>query len=138
MRVVLASITDSDLWLLARVRRWRCPGWLLPGLQIVSALGNGVVWPLGLLALGLASSSVRASGLLLLAALLANALVLVFKSAFRRPRPSAYEANPLLTGVPPLVLRLDRYSFPSGHVTNAFAVATVVGLAGAPSAPALS
>jgi undecaprenyl-diphosphatase len=138
MRTLLASISDSDRWLQARVRRWRCPAWLLPGLQLVSALGNGVVWPLGLLALRPAFSSVRASALLLLAALTANALVLVFKSACRRPRPAAYEPNPLLMGAPQIVVRLDRYSFPSGHVANAFAVATVIGLAAAPTAPAFS
>lgn len=99
---------------------------------LATALGNGWLW---LLAVGL---GVAARGLGLLpalawAALIANLTVIVVKSRVRRIRPEVHDPNPLLAHLPLVDLGFDRFSFPSGHTVNAFALAVVLGW-GLPSA----
>jgi undecaprenyl-diphosphatase len=61
---------------------------------------------------------------------LTNILVVLMKRKFRRPRPNHYALNPFLkSSMGAERLGFDRFSFPSGHSMNAFAVATVLSLA---------
>lgn len=62
------------------------------------------------------SESVMRAPRVLLAAAMANLAIALTKACFRRPRPVSEAAA--LAGTP---LAFDRFSFPSGHTTNAFA-----------------
>jgi undecaprenyl-diphosphatase len=60
---------------------------------------------------------------------LANVLLVVAKSRVHRPRPCE-RAKPVHFDVDPLTwFPSDRFSFPSGHALNAFAIGSVVALA---------
>lgn len=77
-------------------------------------LGNGWLWLITLV-LVMPESKHGASRVLLTAAM-ANLTIALCKRCFRRPRPVSEAAA--LAGTP---LAFDRFSFPSGHTTNAFA-----------------
>jgi undecaprenyl-diphosphatase len=93
-------------------------------------LGDGWLWPL--VAASLAASGNRGLRVLsaaAVAAALANSLLLCVKARVRRPRPCE-RARPAHFDVDPLAwFPSDRFSFPSGHALNAFAIGTVVALA---------
>jgi undecaprenyl-diphosphatase len=88
-------------------------------MSAVTRLGNGWLWLLALAAAG----PIGRDALLrvLLSAALANLFIALGKEFFRRPRPASLAAE--IAGSP---LSFDRFSFPSGHATNAFAWAGVV------------
>jgi undecaprenyl-diphosphatase len=99
----------------------------LAALRVLTALGNGTIWILAYVALHLGGMAGTAPKALPLAFALANAPVILIKTAFRRERPAPHEPNPLFAGdTLQRFAAFDRYSFPSGHATNAFAVATLV------------
>jgi undecaprenyl-diphosphatase len=83
-------------------------------------LGNGWLWlaTLALVAKGSSLGPLR----VVLAAAMANLAIALSKAYFRRPRPASEAAA--LAGCP---LAFDRFSFPSGHTTNAFAWAGCAG-----------
>lgn len=87
---------------------------LVSFMRLLSHLGNGWLW-FATLAFVLSGPSSGPSRVLLSAAL-ANLAIALFKGSVRRPRPVSEAA--LVAGSP---LGFDRFSFPSGHATNAFA-----------------
>jgi undecaprenyl-diphosphatase len=93
-------------------------------------LGNGWLW-LATAAL-LAASGNRGLQVLsagTVAAGVANALLLCLKGRVRRPRPCE-RAKTRHFDVDPLAwFPSDRFSFPSGHALNAFAIGSVIALA---------
>jgi len=81
------------------------------------------MWLVGLAALGAASPRAFRYGFLAMVAV--NAVVVALKRGFRRARPAPHVENRFLAlaGAAP---DCDRYSFPSGHAANAFALAAVL------------
>jgi undecaprenyl-diphosphatase len=133
MNAVLAFVSQSDLRLSRRVRGWTPPRFVRLWMLWATRLGDGWLW-LGmgaaLLAGGgrfhrvLAAAAIAAGG--------ANIVLVVMKRRFRRRRPcddAPHPAFALATSGFVRYVPSDRFSFPSGHAMNAFALATVLGLA---------
>jgi undecaprenyl-diphosphatase len=126
---VLAYVLQSDDRLSDRVLAWRPPRWIRLWMLWASRLGDGWLWLAAAALLGAAGAEGRpvlARGAL--SAGCANALLLLVKGRVHRTRPcerrrpAAFDANPLNW------FPSDRYSFPSGHTLNAFAIGSVIAL----------
>lgn len=130
MNAVLAYVSASDTRVSGRLREWRPPRWVRVWMLSASRLGDGWLWSVLALLLGLRGGGaykVLATGAL--AAGIASTLLVSLKRRVRRPRPCDSARFPHFDVAPP-----DRWSFPSGHSMNAFAVCTVL----APAFPALA
>ncbi len=127
---VLAYVLASDDRLSDRVLEWRPPRWVRVWMLTASRLGDGWLW-LGAALLLLAGGR-RGLQVLLAAAVsagLANVLLVWVKANVRRARPRE-RGKPDPFDVDPLVwFPFDRFSFPSGHAMNAFAIGSVLALA---------
>jgi undecaprenyl-diphosphatase len=99
-------------------------------------LGDGWVWlaaaPL-LLAAG--ARGARALGAGVVCAVIANALLVCVKRRVRRTRPCERVFSPSWDVSPLGWFPSDRFSFPSGHALNAFAIGSVLALAFPLAAP---
>jgi undecaprenyl-diphosphatase len=127
---VLAYVLASDDRLSGRVLEWRPPRWVRVWMLAATRLGDGWLW-LATAAL-LAASGDRGLSVLAAGAVsggLANVLLVCVKGRVRRARPCE-RAKPRHFDVDPLAwLPSDRFSFPSGHALNAFAIGSVIALA---------
>jgi undecaprenyl-diphosphatase len=127
---VLAYVLASDDRLSDRILAWRPPRWVRVWMLTATRLGDGWLWLAGaafLAASGHRGFQVLAAGAV--AAGLANVLLLCLKGRVRRARPCE-RARPRHFDVDPLAwLPSDRFSFPSGHALNAFAIGSVIALA---------
>jgi undecaprenyl-diphosphatase len=119
--VLLSRVAHSDDWVCARLERWRPPAWVEAGLVAATRLGDGWAWlAVVLTALGRGDHSpAQALTETAAAIVVVNLAQVALKQAFRRSRPQSAR--------PPSVRAPDRFSFPSGHAMNAFAVAVLVG-----------
>ncbi len=129
MNPVLAYIDASDHRIMDRVWAWRPPRFVRLWMLWASRLGDGWLWAalaLVLLAGGDPGQRLLAAGAL--AGGVASALLVPLKRRFHRPRPGASGLHPLYDVGPLEYLAADRFSFPSGHSMNAFAIASVIGL----------
>lgn len=116
-----ARLRAYDTAILLRVGQWRVR-WATPIMSGFTALGNTESWFLhGLMLVVLLGQPDRHLLLLGCAAVLATIASQILKRLFRRPRPSV-----TLSGFEPLHANPDEFSFPSGHTTVAFAVATAL------------
>lgn len=107
---------DGDL--LRRTRSLQRP-WLTSVMKVLSTLGNGAAWTATAATLMLLGGALASVGLRVgVAAVLALLISFPLKRICNRSRPSR-----ALLGLLPLVKDPDRFSFPSGHTTAAFAVA---------------
>jgi len=134
MNAVLAYVHDSDLRFSGRLRRWAPPRWFRILMIWATRLGDG--WSWGAIALLLAAGGGRHARALAagaLSAALANIAQVVLKRRFRRQRPCELAPHPLFGQIRPP----DRFSFPSGHALNAFAIGIVLSLHYPPLAPLL-
>jgi undecaprenyl-diphosphatase len=127
---VLAYVLASDDRLSGRVLEWRPPRWVRVWMLAATRLGDGWLW-LATAAL-LAASGSRGLQVLSAGAVsagLANVLLVCVKARVRRARPCE-RARPRHFDVDPLAwFPSDRFSFPSGHALNSFAIGSVVALA---------
>ena len=122
MHALLAYVHDSDARVTARVLGWRPAGWVCAATVGTTRLGDGWVWLAALVALLIGGDRFRrVAGAGVLAGLAASAAFAALKRRFRRPRPCEWIAHPWSRIRPP-----DRFSFPSGHTINAFAISTVL------------
>jgi undecaprenyl-diphosphatase len=132
---VLTFVLASDDRLSGRVLKWRPPRWVRVWMLAASRLGDGWLW-LALAAL-LAASGSRGLSVLFagaVSAAVANLLLVCVKGRVQRPRPCD-RATPRHFDVDPLGwVPSDRFSFPSGHALNAFAIGSVIALAFPPAA----
>jgi undecaprenyl-diphosphatase len=117
------------------MRRWQPPPWLALWMLASTRLGDGWAWAAVILA-GLARGHTMGWALseTATAIVVVNTAQVGLKHAFRRSRPST-------PAVSPRVSAPDRFSFPSGHTMNAFAVAVLVAIdlpAAAPLAVAIA
>ena len=119
-----------DLALMRLIRKTECPP-LTFIMRSITELGSPIGWTAISLGAMYWEKSINGIGLQLgLVSLCAAFVAKGMKHAFRRTRPCMHSNFPkALAPVP------DRWSFPSGHTTSAFAVAFF--LLGAPSAAAL-
>jgi undecaprenyl-diphosphatase len=127
---VLGHVLASDDRLLDRVLEWRAPRWVRVWMLTATRLGDGWLWlATGLLLVAAGGPGLHALAACLTASLVSNAVLVCVKRQVRRPRPCDL-ARPRSFDVGPLVwFPSDRFSFPSGHALNAFAIGTVVALA---------
>ena len=127
---VLAVVTAHDDRLSGRILEWRPRRWVRVWMLTATRLGDGWLWLAT--AVLLAASGRRGLQVLSAAAVaagLANAFLLTVKGRVRRPRPCE-RAKPSHFDVDPLAwFPADRFSFPSGHALNAFAIGSVIALA---------
>lgn len=127
---VLAYVLASDDRLSGRILEWRPPRWVRVWMLTATRLGDGWLWLAT--AVLLAASGHRGLRVLsagAVAAGVANTLLVCVKARVRRARPCE-RARPRHFDVDPLAwFRSDRFSFPSGHALNAFAIGSVIALA---------
>ena len=127
---VLAVVVAHDDRLSGRILGWRPRRWVRVWMLTATRLGDGWLWLAT--AVLLAASGRRGLQVLYAGAVsagLANAFLLTVKGRVRRPRPCE-RAKPAHSDVDPLAwFPSDRFSFPSGHALNAFAIGSVVALA---------
>jgi undecaprenyl-diphosphatase len=122
---LLTYVQTSDAQMSVRLYRWAAPRWFRQLMLAATRLGDGWLWPLAAMVLLAAGDSVQP---LVLAAGVANLALIVLKRCCQRRRPAEMG---LAVGSPrfaPELLAFDRFSFPSGHSLNAFAVATTLAL----------
>lgn len=127
---VLGYVLASDDRLSDRLLEWRPPRWVRVWMLTATRLGDGWLWLAT--AVPLAASGDRGLRVLsagAVAAGVASALLVCVKGHFRRSRPCE-RARPRAFDVVPLGwFPSDRFSFPSGHALNAFAIGSVIALA---------
>jgi len=124
---VLAQVLASDDRLLDRLLGWRTPRWLRLWMVAATRLGDGWLFAAGALAYPLVDDhGRRVIGAAFVAAAIASALLVCVKRRVRRPRPC--ERTPGFDVASIAWFPSDRFSFPSGHALNAFALATVFAL----------
>lgn len=138
--VVEAVVETPSYWkrlhaydeaLLIRVRKWEVP-WVTKVMRGLTSVGNASSWWVMGIGLAACGGSARRPALLLGgAALLATGASQILKRTASRPRP-----NPQVLGFSALTEHPDRFSFPSGHTTAAFAVAVALTGEGAWLGPA--
>jgi undecaprenyl-diphosphatase len=129
---MIAYVSQSDLRLSGRLRGWNPPRWFRAWMIWATRLGDGWLWLTTGLFLMLGGSEYhKVLAAVAVSAGITNILVVLLKRRFRRSRPGDYEPNPFFLGSPinGQHFSFDRFSFPSGHSMNAFAVATVLSLA---------
>jgi len=125
---VLAYVLASDDRLSGRILAWRPPRWVRVWMLVATRLGDGWLW-LAAAALLVASGNRGALSAAAVSAGLANVLLVCVKGRVRRARPCErgrarhFDVDPLAW------FPSDRFSFPSGHALNAFAIGSVVALA---------
>jgi undecaprenyl-diphosphatase len=130
MHATLAYVLESDLKLSDRVQSWVPPRWLRLWMLWATRLGDGWVWLLtGLLLLALGGPAHRVLAAAAMSAGLANVVLVVMKRRFRRRRPCHWAPHPAFGQQPISFFPSDRFSFPSGHTTNACAIGWVLSLA---------
>jgi len=107
-----------DEKMLVRVRKWEVP-WITRVMRAFTAAGNASSWWVMGIGMAAVGGSARRPALLLgTAAVLGTIASQVVKRTAVRARP-----NPQVLGLSALTEYPDRFSFPSGHTTAAFAVA---------------
>ncbi len=120
---LMNSIQQCDVRMFTRLNNSRLHGRLIRLCRAVSRSGDGL--PYLLLALGLYWFHGADDPLLrclLLAFALERPLYFALKNSFKRDRPQQ-----ALQGFRGTIRAADRFSFPSGHTSAAFMVATLVG-----------
>jgi undecaprenyl-diphosphatase len=121
-------VTASDFRVSGRLQDWTPPRWFRVWMLGASRLGDGWLWLVAGAGLAAGGSELVLAAAAVAAAL-ANIVLVLVKGRVRRPRPCDL-AKPRHFDVMPLLhIPSDRYSFPSGHSLNAFALATVLALA---------
>jgi undecaprenyl-diphosphatase len=113
-------VTHSDRWVADRIGRWRPPPWVEVWMVVCTRLGDGWAWMAVMASPGGRGPSARILAQTLVAITVVNVVQVTLKRAFRRARPLPSRRGRI--GAP------DRFSFPSGHTMNAFAVAVLVSL----------
>ena len=127
---VLALVLASDDRLLGRVLEWRLPRWVRVWMLAATRLGDGWLWLATGLALTLAGGRAqRVLAAAFVSTAIANILLLCVKRRVRRPRPCDLPRSRSFDVQPLVWFPSDRYSFPSGHAHNAFAIGSPIALA---------
>jgi undecaprenyl-diphosphatase len=136
---LLAYVGERDFRVSDRLLAWSPPRWFRLWMLWSSRLGDGWLWVATglLLLLGRSSACLRTLAEVAVALGIASSALVLLKRRFRRARPCDYARHPHFDVRPLALFKEDRFSFPSGHTLNAFAVSAVVALSFPPLAPAL-
>lgn len=134
MNALLAHVTESDARISNRLRAWMPSPWIRTWMLSSTRLGDGWLWvTCGALLAGQGGTHLETLAAGLVASGLASLTFMVLKRRIRRPRPCDLAPHPAFAHVK----APDRYSFPSGHTINAFAIAMLLSLRHPDFAPAL-
>jgi undecaprenyl-diphosphatase len=134
VNALLGYLSASDARLSVRMRRWSPPRWFRLWMITATRFGDGWGWfLLAALLLSAGTPAYRALAAGTFATALANVVLVFLKRRVRRRRPCVDGSHPVFHIDPP-----DEFSFPSGHATNAFAIATVLSIVWPPASPALA
>ena len=120
----ISTLAGPDRSLMRRINRWRAPRWVRSWMLLATRAGDGWLWALIAIALLLSSDAMRFRAVEA-AACAVTAGIVVFhkiKRIFCRTRPRDIEPHCWAD-----IMTRDRFSFPSGHSTTAFAVALSLG-----------
>jgi len=116
----LARIDTADYRICRRLNRGASRSLIRKPFQLLSRLGDGVIWCVLILLLPVfyGAQAVKPAILMALTGLLGVMIYGVLKRCFVRERPFIRHAGISQAGAP-----LDRYSFPSGHTLHAVSFA---------------
>jgi undecaprenyl-diphosphatase len=128
MTVSRASISSTlsapDHKLMRRVNSWRAPRWIRWWMLLATRAGDGWLWGMVGVAVLLSSDVLRFRALEAAACAVTVGIVMFHKvkRVFCRTRPRDIEPHCWAH-----IVTTDKFSFPSGHSTTAFAVALSLG-----------
>jgi undecaprenyl-diphosphatase len=121
----LHTLSAPDYSVMRRINQWRAPRWVRLWMLLATRAGDGWLWgAIGIAVLFATSDTLRFRALEAAAAAVA-AGILIFHKVKRiccRTRPCDIIPHCWAT-----IVTRDRFSFPSGHSTTAFAVAVSLG-----------
>lgn len=119
-----STLSAPDMNVMRRLNRWRAPRWVRWWMLLATRAGDGWLWGLIGIALLLSSDALRFHAIEA-AGCAVGAGILIFhkvKRIFCRTRPRDIEPHCWAH-----IVTRDKFSFPSGHSTTAFAVALSLG-----------
>ena len=117
----LSTLSAPDRNLMRRFNRWRAPRWVRWWMLLATRAGDGWLWGLIGIAVLLSTDNMRFRAIEAAACAVTCGIVLFHKvkRVFCRVRPRDIEPHCWAH-----IVTRDKFSFPSGHSTTAFAVAT--------------
>jgi undecaprenyl-diphosphatase len=118
------TLSGPDLNLMRRFNGWRAPRWVRWWMLLATRAGDGWLWGLIGLAVLLSPDAMRFRAIEAAACAVTCGIVLFHKvkRVFCRTRPRDIEPHCWAH-----IVTRDKFSFPSGHSTTAFAVAVSLG-----------
>jgi len=118
------TLSQPDFRLMRRINRWRAPRWFRWWMLLATRAGNGWLWGAIGIAVLFSAAANRFRALEAASAAITTGIVIFhkIKRVFRRTRPRDIEPHCWAQ-----IITRDRFSFPSGHSTTAFAVALSLG-----------
>ncbi|HWF07347.1 MAG TPA: phosphatase PAP2 family protein [Bryobacteraceae bacterium] len=119
-----STLSAPDMNVMRRLNRWRAPRWVRWWMLLATRAGDGWLWGLIGIALLLSPDAMRFRAIEAAACAVACGILLFHKvkRVFCRTRPRDIEPHCWAH-----IVTRDRFSFPSGHSTTAFAVALSLG-----------
>jgi undecaprenyl-diphosphatase len=119
-----STLAMPDHEVMRRVNRWRAPRWVRWWMLLATRAGDGWLWLLTGIAVLLSSDAERFRAVETAGAAVAAGIAMFhfLKRLFCRPRPRDIEPHCWAQ-----IVTRDKFSFPSGHSTTAFAVAVGLG-----------
>lgn len=120
----LDTLATSDKRLMRRINRWQAPRWFRWWMLLATRAGDGWLWGLIGVAVLLSADANRYRAIEAAACAVACGIAMFHKvkRIFCRTRPRDIEPHCWAN-----IVTRDRFSFPSGHSTTAFAVALSLG-----------
>jgi undecaprenyl-diphosphatase len=119
-----ATLSQPDFHVMRRLNRWRAPRWFRWWMLLATRAGDGWLWGAVGIAVLFSAASNRFRALEAAAAAIFAGIVIFHKvkRVFCRTRPRDIEPHCWAH-----IITRDRFSFPSGHSTTAFALALSLG-----------
>src|SRR6266566_8650119 len=119
-----STLSWPDYNLMRRVNRWRAPRWVRWWMLLATRAGDGWLWGLIGIAVLLSSDALRFRAIEAGACAVTGGILLFHrvKRMVCRIRPTDIEPHCWAH-----IVTRDKFSFPSGHATTAFAVALSLG-----------
>jgi len=119
-----SRLAEPDFNVMRRLNRWRAPRWFRWWMLLATRAGDGWLWGLIGIAVLLSPDAMRFRAIEAAACAVTCGIVLFHKvkRVFCRTRPRDIEPHCWAH-----IVTRDRFSFPSGHSTTAFAVAVSLG-----------
>lgn len=120
----LATLSEPDYNLMRRVNRWRAPRWFRWWMLLATRAGDGWLWALIGIAILFAGDAMRFRAIETAGFAVAAGIAMFhrIKRVVCRIRPRDIEPHCWAH-----IVTRDKFSFPSGHSTTAFAVAVSLG-----------